>query len=252
MSLAQQLVLRALVAWFWEQPFRRPPIRFGTALHDRFMLPHYVWRDFEEVCADLAAHGLPVRAEWFKTHFEFRFPYYGHVTHRDIGFELRAALEPWHVMGEEGVVGGTARYVDSSLERLQVKVEGLEGTRFTIACNGHALPLQPTGTRGEQVAGVRFRAWQPPACLHPTIGVHSPLKFDLVDRWAGRSLGGCTYHVMHPAGRNYETLPVNELEAEGRRLSRFEAGGHTPGPMTVGEPVIHPEFPHTLDLRRFG
>ena len=252
MSLAQQLVLRALVAWFWEQPFRRPPIRFGTALHDRYMLPHYVWRDFEEVCADLVAHGLPVRAEWFKTHFEFRFPYYGHVTHRDIGFELRAALEPWHVMGEEGVVGGTARYVDSSLERLQIKVEGLEGTRFTIACNGHALPLQPTGTRGEHVAGVRFRAWQPPACLHPTIGVHSPLKFDLVDRWAGRSLGGCTYHVMHPAGRNYETLPINELEAEGRRLSRFEAGGHTPGPLTVDEPVIHPEFPHTLDLRRFG
>ena len=251
MSLAQQLVLRALVAWFWEQPFRRPPIRFGTALHDRYMLPHYVWRDFEEVCADLVAHGLPVRAEWFKTHFEFRFPYYGHVTHRDIGFELRAALEPWHVMGEEGVVGGTARYVDSSLERLQIKVEGLQGTRFAIACNGHALPLQPTGTRGEHVAGVRFRAWQPPACLHPTIGIHSPLRFDLVDRWAGRSLGGCTYHVMHPAGRSYDTLPINELEAEGRRLSRFEAGGHTPGPLTVDEPVNHPEFPHTLDLRRF-
>ena len=170
----------------------------------------------------------------------------------DIGFELRAALEPWHVMGEEGVVGGTARYVDSSLERLQIKVEGLEGTRFTIACNGHALPLQPTGTRGEHVAGVRFRAWQPPACLHPTIGIHSPLRFDLVDRWAGRSLGGCTYHVMHPAGRSYDTLPINELEAEGRRLSRFEAGGHTPGPLTVDEPAIHPEFPHTLDLRRFA
>ena len=252
MSLAQQLVLRALLAWFWERPYRRPLIRFGTGLHDRFMLPHYVWRDFEAVCGDLADFGLPVRAEWFKTHFEFRFPYYGHVTHRDVTFELRAALEPWHVMGEEGVIGGTARYVDSSLERLQVKVEGLEGSRFTVACNGHALPLQPTGRRGEWVAGVRFRAWQPPACLHPTIGVHSPLRFDLIDRWAQRSLGGCTYHVMHPAGRNYEKLPVNELEAEGRRLARFEYGGHTVGPMRVGEPSIHPEFPHTLDLRRFG
>ncbi len=252
MSLAQQLVLRALVAWFWERPYRRPLIRFGTALHDRYMLPHYLWRDFEAVCGDLAAYGLPVRADWFKAHFEFRFPYYGHVTHRDITFELRAALEPWHVMGEEGMVGGTARYVDSSLERLQVKVDGLEGSRFTIACNGHALPLQPSGARGESVAGVRFRAWQPPACLHPTIGVHSPLKFDLVDRWAGRSLGGCTYHVMHPAGRNYEKLPVNELEAEGRRLARFEAGGHTPGPLSVGEPSVNPDFPHTLDLRRFG
>jgi uncharacterized protein (DUF2126 family) len=252
MSLAQQLVLRALVAWLWEQPYRRPLIRFGTRLHDRFMLPHYLWRDFEAVCANLSDYGLPVRAEWFKVHFEFRFPYYGHVTQRDITFELRAALEPWHVMGEEGVIGGTARYVDSSLERLQVKVEGLEGSRFTIACNGRALPLQPTGTRGKWVAGVRFRAWQPPACLHPTIGVHSPLKFDLVDRWAGRSLGGCTYHVMHPAGRNYEKLPINELEAEGRRLARFEVGGHTAGPLSVGEPVVNPEFPHTLDLRRFG
>ena len=252
MSLAQQLVLRALLAWFWEQPYRRPLVRFGTGLHDRFMLPHYLWRDFEAVCGDLVDYGLPVRAEWFKTHFEFRFPYFGHVTQRDITFELRAALEPWHVMGEEGVIGGTARYVDSSLERLQVKVEGLEGERFTVACNGHALPLQPTGTRGEWVAGVRFRAWQPPACLHPTIGVHSPLKFDLVDRWAGRSLGGCTYHVMHPAGRNYEKLPINELEAEGRRLARFEYGGHTAGPLRVGEPVVNPEFPHTLDLRRFG
>ena len=252
MSLAQQLVLRALIAWFWERPYRRPLIRFGTALHDRFMLPHFVWRDFEEVCGDLSSYGLPVRAEWFTTHFEFRFPYYGHVTHRDITFELRAALEPWHVMGEEGAIGGTARYVDSSLERLQVKVEGLEGSRYTIACNGRALPLQPTGTRGERVAGVRFRAWQPPACLHPTIGVHSPLKFDLVDRWNARSLGGCTYHVMHPAGRNYEKLPVNELEAEGRRLARFEALGHTPGPIHLAEPDPHPEFPHTLDLRRFG
>ena len=166
--------------------------------------------------------------------------------------ELRAALEPWHVMGEEGVVGGTARYVDSSLERLQVKVEGLEGSRYTVACNGHAMPLQSTGTRGEWVAGVRFRAWQPPACLHPTIPVHSPLKFDLVDRWNQRSLGGCTYHVMHPAGRNYEKLPVNELEAEGRRLARFEAHGHTLGQIQLTDADEIPEFPHTLDLRRFG
>ncbi|MFZ1428689.1 MAG: transglutaminase family protein [Geminicoccaceae bacterium] len=252
MSLAQQLVLRALIAWFWDEPYRQPLIRFGTDLHDRYMLPHYVWRDFENICSDLQLRGLPIKSEWFQTHFEFRFPYYGHVTYRDVTLELRAALEPWHVMGEEGAIGGTIRYVDSSLERLQVKAMNLEGDRFAIACNGRAMPLQPTGEQGTRVAGVRFRAWHPPSCLHPTIGVHSPLRFDLVDRWNGRSVGGCTYHVMHPAGRNYEFFPVNDLEAEGRRLARFEPFGHTPGPMQVQPADPHPEFPHTLDLRRFS
>ncbi len=200
MSLAQQLVLRALIAWFWEQPFRRPLIRFGTALHDRFMLPHYVWRDFEEVCGDLAAHGLPVRAEWFRTHFEFRFPYYGHVTHRDIGFELRAALEPWHVMGEEGIVGGTARYVDSSLERLQVKVEGLEGTRFTVTCNGHALPLQPTGHprrmgRRRPLPRLAAARLPPPDHRRPLAAQVRP------GRPLGRPLAGRLHLPRHASGR---------------------------------------------------
>ena len=252
MSLAQQLVLRALIAWFWEQPYRRPLIRFSTSLHDKYMLPHYVWQDFEAVCTDLANFGLPVKADWFRTHFEFRFPYYGHVTYRGISLELRAALEPWHVMGEEGSIGGTVRYVDSSLERLQVKVDNLNEDRWAVTCNGRRLPLSPTGDPGSSVAGVRFRAWWPSSCLHPTIGIHSPLVFDLVDTWNGRSIGGCTYHVMHPAGRNYELLPVNELEAEGRRLARFEPYGHTPGPMTPAPADPHPEFPHTLDLRRFS
>jgi uncharacterized protein (DUF2126 family) len=252
MSLAQQLVLRALLAWFWEQPYRQPLIRFGTELHDKYMLPHHVWHDFERVCFDLSAYGLPIRSSWFQTHFEFRFPYFGHVTYEGVTIELRTALEPWHVLGEEGVLGGTVRYVDSSLERLQVKVDGLESPRWAVTCNRRTLPLQPTGARGAQVTGVRFRAWQPPSCLHPTIGVHAPLVFDLVDRWNGRSIGGCTYHVMHPAGRNYEVLPVNELEAEGRRLARFEASGHTPGPISAGPAETHSTFPHTLDLRRFS
>ena len=175
---------------------------------------------------------------------------YGHVRVRDVEIELRAALEPWHVLGEEAVAGGTARYVDSSVERLQVEVRGLEGERFLVCCNRRALPLQETAIRGVEVAGVRFRAWQPPFCLHPTIPVHSPLTIELVDRWNRRSLGGCTYHVMHPAGRNYESLPVNELEAEGRRLARFERLGHSMGEIDPPAPVIDPEFPHTLDLRR--
>ena len=253
MSLAQQLVLRALIAWFWDQPYRRPLIRFGTGLHDRFMLPHYVWRDFCDVLDELREHaGFDLKPEWYNTHFEFRFPLYGEVNYRDIHLELRAALEPWHVMGEEGVIGGTARYVDSSLERLQAKVTGNLGARWSVTCNGRELPLQSTGINESFVAGVRFRAWWPPRCLHPTIGLHSPLVFDIVDKWNGRSVGGCTYHVMHPAGRNFETLPINDFEAEGRRLARFQPWGHTPGRMTPLPADPHPEFPHTLDLRRFS
>ncbi len=253
MSLAQQLVLRALIAWFWAEPYRRPLIRFATALHDRFMLPHYVWEDFCEVLAEIrVATEFDLRPDWFATHFEFRFPLYGSIRPRGIEIELRAALEPWHVMGEDVVAGGTARYVDSSVERLQVKVSGALDDRWAVTCNRREIPLAPTSQLETRVAGVRFRAWQPPRCLHPTIPVHSPLVFDLVDRWNGRSLGGCTYHVMHPGGRNFETLPINEFEAEGRRLARFQPFGHTPGRVDPLPAAPHPQFPHTLDLRRFG
>jgi uncharacterized protein (DUF2126 family) len=249
MSLAQQLLLRALIAWFWRRPYTGRLIPFGTALHDRFMLPHYVWGDFRAVLADLTAAGMPFDPAWFLPHFEFRFPLYGHVDVAGVSVEVRAALEPWHVMGEEGVAGGTARFVDSSLERVQVRVSGPLGDHHAVTCNGWALPLQPIAPE-VAVAGVRFRAWQPPACLHPTIGVHSPLVFDVVDTVAGRSVGGCTYHVMHPAGRNYETLPVNDFEAQGRRMARFQSIGHTAGALRPRMLPPHPASPCTLDLRR--
>jgi uncharacterized protein (DUF2126 family)/transglutaminase-like putative cysteine protease len=252
MSLAQQLLLRALIAWFWETPYRRKLIAWGTAIHDRFMLPEFVWQNLKDVIADLRGAGFPVEPSWFAPHFEFRFPLYGSVTHEGIELELRAALEPWHVLGEEGAATGTVRYVDSSLERLQVKVKGNLGARYRAACNGIALPLAPSGTQGEAVAGVRFRAWQPPQCLQPTIPPHSPLTFDLIDSWTGRSIGGCRYHVAHPGGRAHETFPVNALEAETRRLARFETFGHTPGPVEPREPGVNPYFRHTLDLRRVG
>jgi len=250
MSLAQQLLVRALVAWFWDEPYRRALVRWGSLLHDRFLLPRFVWTDFAEVVADLDRAGFPFRLDWFEAHYEFRFPRYGVVRTGDAEIEVRHALEPWPVLGEEPGASGTTRSVDSSLERLQVMASGLTPGRHWVTCNRRALPLAEIGTSGVHVAGVRYRAWQPAACLHPTIGVHTPLVFDLYDTWSGRALGGCTYHVAHPAGRNYDAFPVNAREAESRRLSRFEPLGHTVGAYEATPPRLDPEHPNTLDLRR--
>jgi uncharacterized protein (DUF2126 family)/transglutaminase-like putative cysteine protease len=249
MSLAQALLLRAILVRLWEAPYRARLIRWGTRLHDRFLLPHWIGADFAEVVADLRAHGIPVEAEWFAPHHEFRFPVHGRTRCGGIELELRQALEPWPALGEEAVAGGTARYVDSSIERLQVLVTHWSPERYVLSCNGAAVPLEATEVAGEAVGGVRYRAWHPAFCLHPTIGVHTPLRFDIYDRYSRRSLGGCTYHVAHPGGRNFERFPINALEAEGRRLARFEPQGHFPGPMEEPHPHFAPSHPATLDLR---
>jgi uncharacterized protein (DUF2126 family) len=250
MSLTQQLLVRALIAWFWKDPYTRPPLAWGTQLHDQFMLPHFIQRDFREVLDDLDRAGYGFQADWFAPHVEFRYPVLGRVNYLGIDLELRQATEPWYVLGEEPAQGATARYVDSSVERLQVKARGLYGDRYVVACNGRRVPLRATGVEGEWVAGVRYRAWQPPSCLHPTIPVHSPLVFDVIDTWTGRSVGGCSYHVTHPGGRSYVTFPVNANEAECRRGERFLGFSSTTGPVAAPAWEENPQFPMTLDLRR--
>jgi uncharacterized protein (DUF2126 family) len=253
MSLAQQLLLRALVAWFWREPYSGHGAtrltRWGTGLHDRFLLPTFVQMDFDDVMADLNKAGFAFDKQWFAPHFAFRFPLIGDVQTMGVELSLHNALEPWHVLGEESSSAGTARYVDSSLERVELKATGLNSNRHVITVNGRALPMQPTGRIGEFVCGVRFRAWQPPSALHPTIKVHAPLTFDLVDTWHRRSMGGCRYHVAHPGGRSNDTFPVNSYEAESRRLARFFRFGHTPGVMNVQPAAPSLEHPFTIDLR---
>jgi len=271
MALVQALLLRCLVARFWKKPYHKPLVRWGTELHDRFMLPHYIWQDMKYVVQDLQAHGYSFDLDWLAAFEEFRFPHYGRVQLDDIELELRWAVEPWHVLGEETTSFGTSRYVDSSVERLQLRATGLTEGRYVLSCNGRRVPMRSTGRHGEYVGGVRYRAWQPPSALHPMIGVHVPLVFDLIDTWNGRSIGGCSYHVSHPGGRSYDTFPVNSLEAESRRINRFDTVSHTQGPFLpqpevnalreffpnnqVPRPMEPPpeeapgEYPYILDMR---
>ena len=250
MNLLQALLIRAAIAHFWKVPYQQNLVRFGTQLHDQFMMPHYVWQDFGEVLKELEIGGYAFARDWFEPFLDFRFPAYGTVQIGEVTLELRMALEPWPVMGEELNAQAVSRSVDSSVERLQVKVTGAIPGQHIITCNGRRMPLHPTAEPGVSVAAVRYKAWSQPSSYHPTLPVDAPLVFDVIDARHNRSLGGCTYYVSHPGGRNYETLPINDNEAEGRRLSRFLTMGHAPGKRKLPPIEVNPDFPHTLDLRR--
>lgn len=253
MNLAQQLLIRAAVATFWKKPYREPLAHWGTTLYDRFMLPHFVWQDLCKLVGELNREGAGLDADWFAPHHEFRFQKIGEVSFMDVQLKLRNAIEPWYVMGEEPAAGGTARYVDSSLERLEVLVDGFDGKRLAVLCNGVQVPMHPTGVQDQAVAGVKYRAWQPPRCLHPTIGIHTPLQFDIVERSTGRSIGGCRYHAVHPGGLSHASFPINANEAESRRASRFQAGTLTGGIVDLPElppPTGSTEYAVTLDMRK--
>ena len=273
MCIVQLLLLRCLVAWFWNKPYKKKLVRWGTALYDKFLLPHYVRQDLEEVIQDLQEAGYFFQLAWLEPFFEFRFPLYGKISVLEMALELRFGIEPWHVLGEESSSAGTARFVDSSVERVEVKVRNFNMDRYMVTCNGIPIPLKETSMKGEYVAGIRYRAWSPPSALHPTLSTDVPLTFDILDTWNNKSIGGCTYHVAHPGGRSYDTFPVNAFEAEGRRISRFWNEGHTQGYITPSRmysnverylennwvpknfdppPMkINPEYPTTLDLRQF-
>ena len=233
MSLVQMLLVRALISKFWKTPYQHQLVRWGTSLHDKYLLPHFCYEDMKEVTRELTAAGYPFKLDWLEPFFEFRFPHYGTVQIREMQLELRMGIEPWHVLGEEMSNTGTARFVDSSVERIQVKLTGLTSNRYILLCNGVQVPLKSTGSQGEFVAGIRYRAWQPPSALHPTLGVDAPMVFDLVDTWNNQIVGGCTYHVSHPGGRSYDTFPVNALEAQSRRINRFYDTDFTPGPIEI-------------------
>ena len=274
MCMVQFLLIRGLLAWFWKKPYNHKLVRWGTALHDKYLLPHYCYKDLGEVINDLVGAGYDFNISWFDPFFSFRFPFLGELQVDDIHIELKMAIEPWHVLGEEMSSTGTARFVDSSLERIQVKISGLTDSRYHLLCNGIRIPMKNTGVQGEYVAGIRYRAWQPPSALHPTIGTDTPLVIDLFDTWTNKSVAACQYHVAHPGGRNYETFPINSYEAESRRISRFFDFGHSvnlvePTVMNqqssgrfvtkvnilshyeaTGE-VVNPDYPYTMDLRRY-
>jgi uncharacterized protein (DUF2126 family) len=257
MAMVQALLVRSLVARFWDEPLRAPLIRHGENLHGRYLLPYFVIRDIADVAADLRAHGIAFDTSWLDPFTEFRFPRVGTAVFDRVEIELRGAIEPWYTLGEESVATGMARYVDSSVERLQVRTIGADRQRHVITCNGYPIPMLATDTPDVMVGGVRYRAWQPPSALHPSITVDTPLRFELVDLATGTSRGGCTYHVAHPGGRAYDVPPVNAVEAESRRGSRFEAHGFTPGRLDLADVrekqarlATDVGAPGILDLRR--
>ncbi|HEY0189802.1 MAG TPA: transglutaminase family protein [Kofleriaceae bacterium] len=250
MLAAQAILVRGVLAALVAAPYKHKLARWGSELHDRFLLPYFLWRDFEDVLAHLAAHGVALPVEAYRPFVELRCPLAGTIEVGAARVEVRNAIEPWHVLGEEATAAGTARYVDSSVERLELRAIGLDTERYAVAVNQVLVPLRPGAGRDVRVAGVRFRAWCPPHALHPHLGIHHPLHIDVIDSWAQRGVAGAAYHVWHPEGRAFDAPPLTRVEADARRTRRFTLDGPSPFPLRLRKAAPHPEQPYTLDLRR--
>jgi uncharacterized protein (DUF2126 family) len=251
MAAAQMILLRNLIAAFAAEPYDHPLARHGQTLHDRFLLPYWMWRDFEDILAFLESSGLPLPADAYRPFVDLRCPLVGNLDAGDVRLEVRNAIEPWHVLGEELGTSGTSRYVDSSMERIEIIADGLLPERHRVLVNGRALPLVATGKAGQYVGGVRFRAWAPPHSMHAHLGIHHPLRVDVLDLWGKRSLGACGYHVWHPEGRGYDAPPLTRFEAVARRAQRFTVEPPLPWPIAPLPAMAHRDQPYTLDLRLY-
>ena len=221
MAAAQCLLLRALIAFLAERP-ADPRLRdFGPELHDRYMLPGELWEDLAEVIRDLDRARLPVQADWFAPFLDRRFPTLGEVAMGDVRMAIRTAHEPWPVLAEEAVAGVVTRFIDAANQRVQVELTGLTPTHHILVCNGRRVPLQPTRTRGRFLAGVRYKAWNPPSSLHPTLWPVYSLVFDLLDARTGEVLGGCTWFPARPSLVGFSAAPAPVASGEPEREPHY-------------------------------
>ena len=206
MCLAQQLLIRALIAKFWREPLDGKFVRWGTALHDRFMLPHFVWDDFIDVLADLGQSGFDFDPEWFEAQLEFRFPVFGDVA----AWRRHAGSAPG-----AGAVACARRGGRDRRHRALCRFLGRAAAAQGRPASSPAATSSPATAAAADDRPPAAPARRSPACASrpgsrprvciPTIPVHAPLVFDIVDTWNRPFARRLRLSCRHPGGRTYET-----------------------------------------------